>query len=531
MPVLRVFSQLSLDTSITGVLLIAALCYVVQSALVEISHARRASKLQCKPAYVRPYRWPLALDILKRYIEAINAQVLQNDDLDLYKELGCRPTWYQNILGTWHHFTTDPKNIQAILATQFEDFELGPLRRGSLGPVVGDGIFTRDGKAWQHSRALLRPQFARGQVSDLKLEERHVQHLLQRLAVKTDSWTDEIDLAPLFFNLTLDSATEFLLGQSVESQIAPLKAIDGARTQHDWLGFGPAFDRANQASVTRGRLMELYFLYSPPSFWRDCNKVHQFVDQYVDRALKSTQSFKRTYQEEKDEPSNYVFLHELAKVTRDKTQLRSEVLNILLAGRDTTAGLLAWTFYLLARHPEKYSKLRAEIVQTFGASDTSLISFESLKACIDLKNTMNEVLRLHPLVPENSRRAIRNTTIPQGGGPDGKSPVYIRAGEEVAYNVHVMHRRTDLWGADANEFRPERWTGLRTGWEYIPFNGGPRICLGQQFALTEAGYVIVRLIQHFDRLENTDTETVTRHRFTNTTSPVQCLVRLHRASD
>lgn len=517
--------------------LIAIAFYVVRLVHKEISHYRCASKLGCKPAYVRPYRWPLALDILKRYSNAINNQVLQNDDVELFKELGCRPTWYQNVLGTWHHYTADPKNIQAILATQFNDFELGPLRRGSLGPVVGDGIFTHDGKAWSHSRALLRPQFARGQVANLTLEERHVQHLFERLPLhSTDSWTDPVDLAPLFFNLTLDSASEFLLGESVNSQITSARTNDASQPHSDWSDFGSAFDRANQASVNRGRLMELYFLYSPPSFWRDCKIVHRFVDHYVEQALHASTS---THNNEKSTQasSDYVFLHELAKVTQDKNQLRSEVLNILIAGRDTTAGLLGWTFYLLARHPSIYAKLRSSITHTFGtdtADNTSTITFESLKCCTYLQSTLKEVLRLHPLVPENSRRAVHNTTLPRGGGPDGLSPIYIRAGTEVAYNVHIMHRRTDLWGADAHKFRPERWEGekgVRPGWEYLPFNGGPRVCLGQQFALTEAGYVVVRLVQRFDGIENLDQETVVRHKYTNTTSPVKCLVRLHEANN
>ncbi len=69
-----------------------------------------------------------------------------------------------------------------------------------------------------------------------------------------------------------------------------------------------------------------------------------------------------------------------------------------------------------------------------------------------------------------------------------------------------MHRRKDLYGEDADEYRPERWENLRPGWEYLPFNGGPRICLGQQYALTEAGYVTVRLVQEFSKMESRDPE-------------------------
>lgn len=72
-----------------------------------------------------------------------------------------------------------------------------------------------------------------------------------------------------------------------------------------------------------------------------------------------------------------------------------------------------------------------------------------------------------------------------------------------------MQRRTDLWGEDAGLFRPERWQGKRPGWEYLPFNGGPRICIGQQFAIIEASYVIVRLLQRFDKLEGAGDELAT----------------------
>jgi cytochrome P450 len=74
----------------------------------------------------------------------------------------------------------------------------------------------------------------------------------------------------------------------------------------------------------------------------------------------------------------------------------------------------------------------------------------------------------------------------------------------VAWSVYSMHRRKDIYGEDADEYKPERWETLRLGWEYLPFNGGPRICIGQQFALTEVGYTIVRLVQEFKKIESVD---------------------------
>jgi len=110
------------------------------------------------------------------------------------------------------------------------------------------------------------------------------------------------------------------------------------------------------------------------------------------------------------------------------------------------------------------------------------------------------------VVPGNSRVALTDSVLPLGGGADGKSPIFVAKGTIVIYSPYSMHRRPDFYGTDSEEYRPDRWETLRPGWEYLPFNGGPRICLGQQYALTEAGYVTVRLIQEFQGLESRDPE-------------------------
>jgi cytochrome P450 len=132
------------------------------------------------------------------------------------------------------------------------------------------------------------------------------------------------------------------------------------------------------------------------------------------------------------------------------------------------------------------------------------VSLGSNSVQLGIQLTSIEALRLYPSVPGNSRFANKATTIPVGGGPDGKSPIFIPKGGTVAYSTYSMHRRKDLYGEDAEEYNPDRWETLRVGWEYLPFNGGPRICVGQQFALTEAGYTIVRLLQNFEKIESRD---------------------------
>ena len=85
------------------------------------------------------------------------------------------------------------------------------------------------------------------------------------------------------------------------------------------------------------------------------------------------------------------------------------------------------------------------------------------------------------IVPINGRKAFHNTTIPRGGGPDETAPVFVPAETVVIYSPYSLQRRKDIYGEDADQFRPERWgEGKGRGWEYVPFNGGPRICLGRK---------------------------------------------------
>jgi cytochrome P450 len=418
-------------------------------------------------------------------------------------------TFYASALGKTFFMTRDPENVKTILATKFNDFGLGN-REKSLGHLLGRGIFTTDGERWAHSRAMIRPNFNRNQVADLEAFEKHIQTLFASLP--RDGST--VDLQDLFFKFTIDSSTEFLFGKSTSSLESTLKGQATSESDFAW-----AFNHSQEYVAKRGRLGFLRRFFQNQKGEDAIRICHEFVDQFVDEAVHYREKLDAGSAENDDK---YVFLYELAKETKDKRRLRDELLNVLLAGRDTTASLLSNMWFMLAKHPEAFAKLQQEVQDTFqGAVPT----YEQLRNLKYLKWCMNEckpfftaspflpsitnhsppkALRIHPVVPGNSRQAVRDTFLPRGGGPDGSAPVFVSAGSIVVYWPYAMHRRTDLYGADANEFRPERWETLRPGWEYLPFNGGPRICLGQQYALTEAGYVTVRLLQEFKELKCRD---------------------------
>ncbi|EGW32679.1 cytochrome P450 52A3 [Spathaspora passalidarum NRRL Y-27907] len=389
--------------------------------------------------------------------------------------------------------TGEPENIKAMLATQFNDFGLG--RNPHLKPLLGDGIFTLDSEGWKHSRQLLRPQFAREQVAHVQKLEPHIQILAKH--IRKNKGTG-FDIQELFFRLTMDTATEFLFGESVHSLYD--ESI-GLTTSEEVAGFAHNFDTAQKYLGSRVYTQAAYFFVDGFEFRRSIKGVHKLAQIFVRKALTMTPEVL----EEKSK-DGYTFLYELVKYTKDPKVLQDQLLNILLAGRDTTAGTLSFCFFELARNPEIWQKLRSEIYQHFGEEyDASQITFESLKSCEYLKWVINETLRLYPSVSANFRVAAKDTTLPVGGGPNGSSPVFVPKGTTVAYCYYITHRDPKYYGKDAKEFRPERWESLdKLGWAYLPFNGGPRICLGQQFALTETAYVIVRLAQLFPTLNTKD---------------------------
>jgi hypothetical protein len=284
-------------------------------------------------------------------------------------------------------------------------------------------------------------------------------------------------MQPLFLRLTTDTSTEFLFGESVDFQLYDLPGYISNRAPMavNEKDFVSSFEKS-QATIARAtRMGDLGWLTLGKTFKEHCDCCHKFCEHYVQIALskKGSLDFPSTGKQK------YVFLDALAASTRDPVELRSHVISILLAGRDTTASLLSFAFILLAQHPDVFQKLRAIVLDTFGTySSPRNLTFANLKSCNYLQYILNETLRLYPVVPLNARRALKDTTLPTGGGPEGTSPIYVRKGTQIEYSVYTMHRRKDLWGKDADEFRPDRWDGRKVGWEYLPFNGGPRLCIG-----------------------------------------------------
>lgn len=161
-------------------------------------------------------------------------------------------------------------------------------------------------------------------------------------------------------------------------------------------------------------------LYRPKDHAPSVKAIDDFVLPFIERAV---------WGEGKQEKDAKNFTEALANYTKDRKVLRDQLVNALLAGRDTTAATLSWLFYELAYHPDVYAKLREEVISTVGLD--SKPTYDDLKSMKYLQHCMNEgttisimlttVLRLYPIVPTNMRAALVDTTLPRGGGPKGEN--------------------------------------------------------------------------------------------------------------
>ncbi|KAF9000997.1 cytochrome P450 [Cyathus striatus] len=221
--------------------------------------------------------------------------------------------------------------------------------------------------------------------------------------------------------------------------------------------------------------------------------LNSVIDEFVTPLMEKAIMRKQMKNDELDGEKTESLLDHLAQQTGDPAVLKDELVNLLVAGRDTTGSPLTFSLYMLAEHPDIAQRLRDEILNKVGV--TEYPSYENIRDMKYLRVFLNEVLRLCPPVPMNSRTANKDTVF-ESKTP-GAVPLYIPAGTRVSYSVFMMHRRTDLWGPDALEFDPGRFINERLA-KYLTHNPfiSARLMLAR-YAYQEASFFLIRLLQQY----------------------------------
>ncbi|KAJ2930675.1 hypothetical protein H1R20_g6407, partial [Candolleomyces eurysporus] len=465
-----------------------------------------------------PDSLPAGLGLLRSALDSFKNGYPGEQFEGFYAQLGSHFMNFR-ILYEDRFFTTEPDHIKAILATQFESFEKGPVFQHQMKGLLGAGVFNSDGEMWKFHRAMTRPFFSKDRISHFDIFDRHATDALNQLKQRLREGYP-VDIQDLASRFTMDSATEFLFSKDVQSLAAGIPyphyshlASASEAVNHPANRFARAFDDAQRCLSLRTRRG----IHWPLSeFWQDRVKQNMVViNEFIDPILAAAVQRKREAAAEQEDVEmkgksegevleNESLLDHLINYTDDENVLRDETLNILLAGRDTTTNSITYALYMLSKHPDVLQKLRQEVLEKVGESRRP--TFEDMKDMKYLRAVINETLRLYPAVPFNIRSSNQPVVLP---GKNGSPPRYIPARTKVGYSVFLMHRRHDLWGPDADKFDPDRFLDDRVKtyitpnpFIFLPFNAGPRICLGQQFAYHETSFFLIRLLQQFTNLKH-----------------------------
>jgi len=260
-------------------------------------------------------------------------------------------------------------------------------------------------------------------------------------------------------------------------------------------GIGPEENKELQVAITEMQEYIIKRIRSPLSiplsyfngkrvkFNKLVKKFDEWTYQIIDEARKkqhSSNNLLSMLMEAKDE--------ETGETMSDK-QLRDELLTIYVAGHETSTYALSWTLYLLAKHPEVYAKAKAEVNNI---DDISNIGFKAVYGLPYLNQVLNESMRIFPPAYIFGRRVAADIEI---------DSTQLLADDNVIVNVYALHRDPNIW-KNPNEFDPERFTKeavkKRDKYAFIPFGGGPRMCIGNNFAIMEIIMLLAKLLYHFD---------------------------------
>ncbi|KAF7912144.1 uncharacterized protein EAF01_001165 [Botrytis porri] len=388
-------------------------------------------------------------------------------------------------LGRTMLYTAHPDNLKAMYGTNWKDWGTG--RADAMEPFCGRGFVTRDGEEWRDHRGLFASTLTEANAVNLKLLSDVYEHYIDH---NLPSNEQTVDLGPIFNKMFLDLSLQFLFGKCLAvlySGDSPVdmhtfeKAFDAAQS---WMGIRLAFGKF-------GRSVSLL-----SKNWKEsCSIVHSFVDHHIVKALEKPVNLK-------SEEHASSLLENLVLRGKNLEEIRSQILQGMLVTQDTTGIVLSNTIFLLSRSPKIWTRLREDIAALGPVEVWNPTVLMNLKL---LQNCIKESLRIYPLFHANSRIALVDTTLPTGGGPDGRAPIFIPAGRKVSTNFYTLHREKSVFGDDIEIFNPDRWNHISpSNWEFMPFSHGPRSCAGRHKALGEASYIIARMATQFQRIESRD---------------------------
>jgi cytochrome P450 len=360
------------------------------------------------------------------------------------------------------YFFAHPNDVESVLVSHYRSFTKGLGTRANP-ELFGNGLLTSEGEFWLRQRRLSQPAFHRTRIAAYAdIMAREAERML-------DGWRDgeELDVHREMMETTLAIATRTLFGVELGPQMPVVaEALN-------------AFIRQNVGLSVWQLLLKF-----PTPRRRRFLKGIQALDKIVYGIIQE----RRASGMGDDLLSAMLRAQDVDGSQMTDKQLRDEVMTLLLAGHETTALTLSWAWYLLATHPEAQAKLLEEVDSLLcgrvpSASDVGQLTYTN--------DVVRETMRLYPPAYVMTRRAAETVEI---GG------YVLPAESNVIVSPWVTHRDARFF-PNPEAFEPERWSAEKAQtipkFAYFPFGGGPRVCIGNGFALMEAAVLLAAVAQRF----------------------------------
>ena len=371
---------------------------------------------------------------------------------------------------------SDPAAIRHVLVDNAANYRKDDLQRSILAPGLGEGLLTAEGEAWKRARRTLAPLFTPRAVAVLATRmQGPAAAAAERLSRRRPGRI--VDIAQEMTRITFDILAETMFSNAIA-------------------GGAPAFAKALTAYFgTQGRIDPLDILGAPawlPRLGRWMARPSiAFFEAQVEAIIAARRAL-RAHVSAAGQPDLLDALLEARDPATgsglSEAEIGANIITFIGAGHETTANALTWALYLLSQAPATRQAVEAE-VDAVNDLATAALSGSGLALT---RAVIEEAMRLYPPVPSLSRTALADDDV---GGR-----CFIPRGALVVISPYLLHRHETLW-REPDRFRPERFLpGARESIEryaYLPFGAGPRICIGQQFAMVEAIIVLATLLRAF----------------------------------
>ncbi|GAB3950834.1 cytochrome P450 [Spirosoma harenae] len=375
--------------------------------------------------------------------------------------------------GRHQYLVLKPEDAKHVLQENHRNYGRSPAFE-VLKIFLGNGLLTSDGDFWRRQRRLAQPAFHRQKLAALS----------HTMVTETAEWIAElrqqntqqpINISQAFMDVTMRIVCKTLFGSDV---VGKLHGLSSALDSLNYL--------ANDRMLSPIRFPIHWPTPKNQRFRRAAEQVDSFIYGIIEQRRKNQQT------EHTDLLSMFLDAEdELTGERMSDKQLRDECVTLFSAGHETTAVSMAWTMYLLSQHPNVLTQLQNESKTVLG--DTLIPSPEVFRSLTYTLQVVQESLRLYPPAWIMSRRAFN---------PDQVGPYTIPAGDSALISPYLLHRDPANW-PDPDRFDPDRFApgGPKEqlhSYAYLPFGGGPRLCIGNQFALMEMQILLAMLVREFD---------------------------------